>query len=338
MPVGPTTNGLVTDYSQEINDIPNTYGKIQQAGHFTLNEGITTTTVQMDRVSDELNILEERPRGSAPSQAGGEEIVPHVFAVPHIPHEDFLRPADLQDRRKPGDTGPDTKTRKLSKKTRMLRMAQALTLEYMRMGAIKGKLYGGSGKLLYDFYNEFGFTQEVLSLELADTGKDVPGALRVAKRYIEDNIEAGMMMGEYHCYCSASFFDKLTSHAKVSQAYQYYQASAGQADPNRNDLRTGFYYQGIVFEEYNATAKLKKTGAPVKFIEDDAAYLFPRNVPNMFRTYFAPADHIDYVNTEGQEVYMFEIDPGTGRYLELVSESNPFPINTKPNGVVKLTV
>ncbi len=333
MPTGPYgAAGNLADYTQEINYIPNTWGRLNEMGLFS-SEPITQRTVIIDQVDNVLTILPEKPVGSPATVANNEIISQQAFVIPHIPHNDALLPSDIQGRRAPGDTGPTTLEVQRTKKLELMRMKHALTLEFMRIGALKGLIVGGSGNTLYNLYTIFNTSQESINCALGTAATDVKGKLMQAKRHIDDNTFNGGVSTGYHCLCSASYFDALTSHPNVTAAYQYYISTQEML---RNDVRTNFVYAGITFEEYRANGTV--AGTPTQFIADDTAYIFPTGVPDMFVNYNAPADHLDYVNTMGQEMYSWEYRALDGKSIQLVSESNPLPICRRPQAVVELTV
>lgn len=337
MPIGPSlTPGMVTDYTGAIQVIPNTYGKIQASGIFG-SEGVATTTVIIDQVEDSLEVLPEVPRGGPASQATPEVQKQLPLIIPYIPHVDFLLPADVQDRRMPGDTGPDTLTRKRSKKLAALRRRQALTLEFLRMGALKGSIVGGTGNELYNLYTQFGVTKKTISFALATADTKINDKIYELKSYIEDNTFSGGMLSGIHVYCSPEFFRALISHASMVEAYKYFQATARSNDPLRADVRNRFEHLGVVFEEYNANVKLLGQSNTTRFIDANKAHAFPLGVEDMFTTYFAPANKIDYVNTEGQEIYAFEYVDPEGNYIKMESISAPLPICKRPQVLVELT-
>ena len=74
----------------------------------------------------------------------------------------------------------------------------------------------------------------------------------------------------------------------------------------------------------------------MKFVPDDRAYCAPLDVPQMFITRFAPADHVDAVNTIGLPFYssIEMLDHGKG--VSLHSQSNPITLCTRPGAVVEL--
>jgi len=324
----------VANYTPEINEIPNTYGLIQKRGYFKL-EGISTTVALIDKVGDSLSILPTVPRGGPATRASGESRSTLALQIPHIPYDDFLTPEDVQDRRAPGDTGPDTIERNRLKKVKKLRLAHAQTREYMRLGAIKGLIKDGNGTTIYNLFTEFGVTQKTTSMDLATATTNVKSKILEIKRYVEENIQNGGVFTGIDVLCSSGFFDKLTNHPDVVEAYQFFAATNGQ-NPNRNDHRSGFEFQGVTFIEYNGSVKLAD-GTSEALIDTDTAHVVPVGVEDLFMDYMAPANHIDYVNTDGLEMYLWEIDPGTGRQYILQSESNPLPICRRPKILIKLT-
>jgi hypothetical protein len=333
MTIGPYgSTGRVVDYTDELNIIPNQWGRINELGLFN-SEPVASRVVIIDKVANELTVLPERPVGAPATVADNEETSSLLLEVPHIPHNDYLLPSDVQDRRRPGDTGPDTTERKRATKLEYIRRKHALTLEFLRMGAIKGLIVGGTGNTIYNLYTEFGYTQFSVNCQLGTASTNVKGKIFDALRHIDDNTFNGGTSAGYYCLCSASFFDALISHPTVAAAYQYYSSSQ---DYLRNDIRRNFNYNGVIFEEYRATVNIG--GVATKFIADDEAYIYPLGVSDMFVNYYAPANHFDYVNTPGLPIYVWEHRPTTGRRIEFESESNPLPICRRPQAVVLLTV
>lgn len=333
---GPTSGGQVTDYTEEINLVPNAYGRIHQLGLFS-SEGVATRTVTIDKVVDTLEVLPEVPVGAPASRAISEDASELTFRIPHIPHEDQLLPEDLQDRRRPGSTDPDTADRNRAKKLELLRRRQAQTLEFLRMGALKGVITGGSGKAIYDLYSAFGIAKKTINFQLNNASTNVASKVLEVKRHIEDNALAGTIVDDILVYVDPAFWDLLTTHAKVEDAFKYFQANNQLAslNPNRDDLRQGFNFQGVTFVEYNASVKLLAQPSATPFIASERGHAFPIGVDDMFKTYFAPANHLDYVNTEGLEVYAWTYTDPKGRFEQFTSESNPLPLCRRPQALVE---
>ncbi len=350
MAVGPSTvRGLTTDYTQEINQIPNTYSRINSMGLFTF-EGVATTTVTIDKEENTLVILPEGPRGWAGTTAQNKPGASLTLRIPHIPHKDYLKPEDIQDRRRPGDTGPDTITRKTAKKLNQLRRKHMLTFEYLKMGAIKGIITGGSGNIVYNLFTEFGITQDTVFFDLSNTATNVASKCRDLLRLVEDGVEDGGIIEGVHVFVSPEFFDALISHSSTIEAYANFQAANQMAvaaadrvraqeagrQPLRDDLRRGFYHAGVMFEENRAKGNLIG-GSTQRFIDANEGHAFPTGVDDLFVHYGAPANKMGYVNTEGMEMYAFTFEDGKDNGIEFESESSPLPICRRPKSLVKVS-
>jgi hypothetical protein len=147
-------------------------------------------------------------------------------------------------------------------------------------------------------------------------------------RQIEDELGASMYSG-IRALCSASFFDALVGHELVKDTFKYQESPILRAD-----LRKGFQFGGITWEEYSGSV------GGVKFIEDDYAYVFPEGVVTengpLFTTYFAPADFVETVNTIGLPLYAKQAeDPEFQRWVKLHSQSCPLAMCLRPRAAVK---
>lgn len=140
-------------------------------------------------------------------------------------------------------------------------------------------------------------------------------------------------MDHVHAYCSPSFYDALTGHANVKTAFQYYQ----QTQNLSGDFRKGFVFAGIIFEEYIGQA-VDEAGNVRLFIPDGDARFFPFGTQTVFRTFFAPADFIETVNTAGLPVYAKQELRDFARGWDLHTQSNPLPLCTRPEVLVRGTV
>ena len=150
---------------------------------------------------------------------------------------------------------------------------------------------------------------------------------------IEDNLKGEFMTG-VHCLCSPEFFEKLIAHPKVEKAYENFQQGAIL----RDDVRTGFTFGGITFEEYRGQANDPETGDARRFIAAGEAHAFPLGTLDTFGTYFAPADFNETVNTLGQPLYAKQEPRKFDRGTDLHTQSNPLPMCHRPGVLVKLTL
>ena len=295
----PMINPFATDafdmvaLTAAINKIPNTYGRLEQL-NLMPPQGVRLRTIIIEEMSGVLNLLPTQPVG-APGTVGvtGKRKV-RSFVIPHIPHDDTVLPEEVQGIRAFGsETETDALANLLAQKLQNMRNKHAITLEHLRMGALKGVILDADGSTLYDLYSQFGITPKTVSFVLTNSATEVLTKVLEVKRHIEDNLKGEFMTG-IMCLCSQGFFDAFTTHAKVKEAFMYFQRNQQLG----NDYRTGFTFGGITFEEYRGQAT-DAAGNVRKFIADDEAHFFPLGTANTFRTHFAPADFNVAANTLG---------------------------------------
>lgn len=310
-----------------INTGPHVPTRIGDSGLFS-EEGVTTTTVQIEKKGSKLVLVASQERGGngVVINADKRELIP--FNTVHLPQRATILADEIQGLRAFGsESEAETVENYVNQRFAKLRRNLEVTLEHHRIGAIQGKVMDADGStVLVDLYAKFGLTQESQALVLGTTTTKVKTKLMEAVRSLEDNLGAAMYSGLI-CYCSATFFDALTGHATVKEAYERWQDGAAL----RDDMRNGFTYAGITFVEYRG----KVNG--VSFIADGDAYLVPQGIPDMFMTNFAPADYMETVNTIGLPFYANQEIKSMNKGVDLEAQSNPLCINTRPDCVIKLS-
>ena len=165
----------------------------------------------------------------------------------------------------------------------------------------------------------------VLLVDVDATLVDVEGALLL-------NLKGEFMTG-VHCLCSPEFFDALTDHVKVKDAFAYSQQRAVLIE----DMRAGFTFGGVTFEEYRGQATAMN-GVARRFIAAGDAHAFPLGTVDTFSTYYAPADFNETANTLGQALYAKQEPRKFDRGTDLHTQSNPLPMCHRPGVLVKLTM
>lgn len=318
-----------------VNVVPNTYGRLQELNLFPA-EPIMATTVAVRYANGTLNLLPTRERGGPPSLGAPERRNARSFAIPHIPHDDLVTAADVQSRMAYGDVGLDSVGDLVNRKLATMRRKHAITLEHMRMGALKGEVLDYDGSTIVDFFTEFGVTEKEVTFELDVNATDVAAKVGEVLDHIEDNLQGDVMTG-VHALCSPEFFSALVGHPEVKEAYKYF---ATAPNPMREDVRRGFDFAGITFEQHRGVAtQLNEDGTTTarKFIPANTARFFPLGTTDTFATYFAPADIIGEANVPPDtEVYAAQaIDPEFARWVKLHTQSNPLPVVKRPAVLVK---
>ena len=314
-----------------INVIPNRYGRLESLDLFPAKP-VRTRQVIVEEQNGVLNLLPTLPPG-APGTVGarGKRNV-RSFVIPHIPHDDVVLPEEVQGIRAFGsETEMESVAGVMARHLETMRNKHAITLEHLRMGALKGVILDADGSVIYDLYDEFGISPAVVSFDLGNASSNVKKKCADVLRHLEDNLKGEFMTG-IRVLCSPEFFDALTDHPKVKDAFTYWQQGAVLI----NDMRAGFTFGGVTFEEYRGQAT-DVNGTSRRFIAAGEAHAFPMGTVDTFGTYFAPADFNETANTLGQAIYAKQEPRKFDRGTDLHTQSNPLPMCHRPGVLVKLT-
>jgi hypothetical protein len=315
-----------------INLIPNRYGRLEQLNLFP-PKPVATRQILVEERNGLLNLLPTLPPGSPSTVGVRDKRKLRSFVIPHIPHDDVVLPEEVQGIRAFGsETALESVAGVLARHLEAMRNKHAITLEHLRMGALKGTILDADGSVLYDLFAEFEIEQKTISFQLGSDKTDVRQRCFEVLRHIDTNLRGEFMTG-VHVLCSPEFFDKLVGHAVVHKAYEHY----AQGAMLRDDVRQGFAFGGLSFEEYRGQAT-DLEGNVRRFIAPGEAHAFPLGTVDTFATYFAPADFNETVNTLGQPLYAKQEPRKFERGTDLHTQSNPLPMCHRPGVLVRLTI
>lgn len=315
-----------------LNLIPNRYGRLEQLSIFP-PKPVRTRQIIVEEYAGRLNLLPTKPPGTPGTVGERGKRTLRSFVIPHIPHDDVVLPEEVQGIRAFGsETELEAVAGVMARHLETMRNKHAITLEHLRMGALKGQILDADGSVIYDLVSEFGLTPQAVAFELATASTNVKAKCYEVSRLIEDGLKGEFMTG-IHVLCSPEFFTALTGHAKVEKAFENWQQGAILI----NDVRAGFSFAGLTFEEYRGQAT-DPAGNTRRFIAAGEAHAFPVGTVDTFGTYFAPADFNETVNTLGQPLYAKQEPRKFDRGTDLHTQSNPLPMCHRPGVLVKLAL
>jgi hypothetical protein len=318
--------------TQGINLLPNSYGRIREMNLMPV-QGVRTRTIIVEEKNGVLHLLKSQPVGSPGSLTDRAKRTVRSFVVPHIPHDDVILPAEYDGIRAFGsENETDALASIVNEHQQDMRNRHAITLEHLRMGALKGIILDADGSVLYDLYTEFGITQFTVDFELDTDTTDVRAKCMEVKRHIEDNL-MGEVMNGVHALVSEEFFDQFVSHDSVKEAYLYHQEASTRLG---TDMRKGFEFAGITFEEYRGQATQDDGATNRRFITAGDGHVFPTGTMSTFKTIVAPADFMETANTLGIELYSKMEPKKFNRGMDLHTQSNPLPICYRPGVLVRI--
>lgn len=318
----------VTQLTNAINEVPSIPSRLAQLGLFT-EDGIITPQFGIEFEGASLKLVSNAVRGAPGSSRKRDKRKMIPFMTTHLPQDGYVGADEIAGVRAFGsETELQTVQTVVNKELARMRRDLDVTIEYQRIGAIRGQILDSDGTtVLLDLYTTFGVTKQFHVLALNTAGTNVRNKLVEAKRKVELALD-GIPYKSLRAICSASFFDKLTGHEKVEATYNLYNNS----EILRSDNRKGFTYADITFEEYSGAV------AGIPFVEDGKAYLIAEGVPDLFITKFAPADYLETVNTTGLPYYAKQEITRMGKGVDIESQSNPISINTRPQAMIELRI
>ncbi|QRQ86254.1 major capsid protein [Cupriavidus oxalaticus] len=318
----------VASLTKAINDVPHQPTRIGELGLFT-EESITTTALSIEKQGTTLSLVPAAQRGAPGKPVTNDKRQLVSINTVHLPQRGAVVADEVQNLRAFGsETELEAVQTLVNKKLAKMRRNIDVTMEYQRIGAIKGQVLDADGTtVLLDLWSTFGVSQQSFPMVLGTDSTKVRLKAVAAKRLVEDAL-GGLMYRGLRALCSAAFFDALVGHPAVERAYDRWM----NGEFLRTDKRAGFEFAGITWEEYRGNV------GGNDFIEDGDAHLVPEGVPDLFVTNFAPADYMETVNTNGLPYYAKQEAMGFNKGVELEAQSNPISICTRPRAVVKLTV
>ena len=292
-------------------------------------EPITTTDVAIEYQGETLAMVPNRPRGAPGMTVTPDRQRMRKLTTAHLPTTLSVMADEVQNMRAFGTESEEATLQSwLLRKMAVQRRRIDLTLEYHRIGAIKGQVMDSDGTtVITDLFNEFNITKPTLSFGLSSDTTKVNMKVITLKRMVEDAL-GGIPYEYLRVEASQELFDAFMSHPGVEDAFADYSSRAFL----RTDQRAGFTFSDVLFEEYRGAV------AGTRFVPAGKAYVVPMGVPDLFVQHYAPAPYIETVNTLGLPVYakMFEHPRSTGYDVEM--QSNPLTMCTRPGVLVELSL
>lgn len=325
-------NGFeVTDLTQELLLVPNTWGLVGELGIFS-TDSVAHNTITLESMAGTLGIVGDKARGERNNVNKDETRKIYSFSLTHHPLDDYVTPQDIADKRKFNADLAETEADVIARKLARLRRNHAITLEAARCHTlVTGQQFAPNGTVSADFYSVFGITRKQIDFLLGTSTTDITAKIEEGIAHIQDNALDGGVVNDVVVLCSPEFFGKLIAHAKVQTAYQFYSSSQ---EPLRNRLGTGLYrrfvHGGVEFIEYRGSYN------GTRLIPAGEAYAVPRGLDDAFVTYFGPANKFDAVNTAGEEAYVWTYRDPKGAKIEIESEANFASVLRRPATVVKM--
>nr|WP_257835026.1 major capsid protein [Burkholderia glumae] len=301
-------------------------GRIGTLGLFE-EDGITTTTIQIERDGDTLSLVAAGQRGSPAAVVEGSKRSMIPFNTVHLPQRATIKADEIQNLRAFGsETELEALQTVVNRRLAKMRRQLDATHEFHRIGAIKGAVLDADGKtVLIDLLKYFGIEQTVIPFEVGKADTEIRQKCVTVQDAIEDALGATTYNG-VRVLCGREFWNKLIVAKSVKETY----LASVMAAQLRGDARDAFDFGGCTFERYRGRV------GDIGYVADDEAHAVPEGVPELFITRFAPADYVEAVNTTGLPYYAKQELMDFGKGVEIEAQSNPIHLCTRPKAIVKL--
>ena len=337
----PYTN---SDLTQEVNRVPNTYGLLNALGIAPI-ETLGSRFVRVDYRNGSLVVLAAEARG-APGQVtedGDEGGI--IFEIPYFPHLETVNVDDVDNLVQVVNGKMELRSldKELTKRLLNIRKMHSITLEYIRLGMLKGLIKDGKGKTLYDLFDVFGITKKTVSLALSTETTNVRAKCEEIVDHVQTNLKGETTSGVEQI-CSSSLFNALISHPNVEKFWLQAQNS-GEHRELRRQFSGGnwgrvFEFGDILWREYKGGLPVKSGGTITTEANVTAGYghAYPAGTMSMMATFEAPAYHMATVNEEPDPdtilISVEELKHGKG--FEILSQTNRVPICKQPECLVEV--
>ena len=327
----------VTDFTQELQIIPNSWTILNDSGLFS-EEFLSTNTVTFEEQASTLGLIGDQYRGAKPQANKDDNRKIRSYPIAHFPIVDAVKPEDIQGKRAYGSNDmAENEAAVIARKMERIRRNMDITMEVGRFSTLTtGNLYAPNGTISGNLFTDFGITQTSVDFVLGTATTDIIGKVESVIASMQDNANTGDVISGVIAYCSPEFFAKLISHAKIVDAYRYFTATEGQLiQRNRaggtNGLYREFTYGGILFKE------IRTVLAGQRLIPVGEVVFVPVGTSETFVSYFAPANRMDFVNTRAERGYMWTYRDPKGQGIDIDGEFNVTHIVRRPALVVKGT-
>lgn len=308
-------------------------GRIGQMGLFA-ERGVTTTTIVIEEKDGNLILIAPTPRGGPGNTIGKNKATSRPFIVPHFEINDAIYADEVQGVRQWGtETQLMTVQGMVADRISIHRPSHEVTLEYQRIGAVIGIVTYADGSTT-NLFTAFGISQDAeIDFDL-DNASPAVGVLRKAAatviRQMSTNL-GGVPFAGIGALCGDAFFDDLLAHVEVRNTFLNNPAAAELRKAYvSNGMSFGsFEFGGVIWENYRGAV------GGTQFIDTNKCHLYPIGVPNLFRTYFAPADYVETVNTVGQRMYLKQYRMDNDKGINLDSQMNALSLCTRPKALLK---
>jgi hypothetical protein len=310
-------------------------GYVSGAGIYN-ESSVATTMVSIEEKGGLLTLVAPTPRGGPGHTMTKTRRSMRALVVPHFEINDAIMAEEVQGVRPFGqETGTESVMTKVGERMQVAGQSLEYTQEYSRVGGIKGVVTYADGST-FDLFAEYGIPVPTSqSMTFSTTTSD--GSIRKqCASFIRQMGAAldGQSFDGIEALCGDDFFDAMIQSAEVRSTYLQTQDASELRSAYISGGQTwgSFVFGGIKWTNYRGYVG----GAPM--IEVNMAYMYPTGVPNLFQTFFSPADYIETVNTMGLPKYVKQYAMPNDKGVHMDTQMNTLNMCTRPSALLRAKI
>lgn len=270
--------------------------------------------------------------------SGSPDLKVHRLGLLYTPCTDTLGSESIQDLADINNPRALLNIRRaINNKLRIMKLQHTATDEFMKWGAVHGKIVSADGTEVTNLFTEFGVTEKVISLDVANANADLGVKLEEINAYVEETLMGETTSGLV-LPLGGTIFDQFIAHASFKDAFA---DDLGKA-MIRKDLSKGFTWKDIKVVRMNEQAAYRN---PVngnttlnRFVPLTEGRIIPLGTANAFTYHPGPADSISGANTAGRGGFNISTARGDhDKYVEIHTHSSQLYLNRRPDLSVKVT-
>lgn len=316
--------------TENINKIPPTFSYLGSVPGLFEEKGSLTVTVAVEEREGVLSLVPNSPRGTQGNALPPAKRKVRPFVCFHKQINDEVLADQVLGVRLFGSTSElETVGLKVAEKLEIAANSMEVTLEKMRVEAVKGRVCDADGTVITDLFTEFEQdpyteTWNISTMSEGDIKKKCSLLLRRTKKAL-----GSAPLRSIELLCGNDFFDAVETSEEVREANKWRNNSDFLVDSHAFRY---FEYAGVRFVNYQGYVDNSY------FIEAKKSYLLPIGVPNLFCVYYAPADYVEAVGTIGIKYYAKQERLPYDKGIGIEAQTNPLVLCTRPAALCEITM
>lgn len=299
--------------------------------------GIATSQAAVERREQEFNLIPESEPGSPAEMVDRDRRGVVTFQIPEHKQMTPIYEEDIQDRRAfMSDNMPMPREEEELLALMKHRRRIDITYEALRVSALQGILLNSDGTTRYNFFTEFGVSQQTETFNLDVDTEEITDHCQSVHEKIDSAIGSADAWSGILALCDTAFFNAVRAHPLVKDKFVNVPDVAQLRDAG---VGIRFEYGGIIFQSYHRSVT-DSAGVSRKLIPANTALAIPLGTQTIFEEVWAPLSLRGLANTRGLRSYAWEqtdTDDPT-KPTVLATGMRPFPYVTRPDAVVKLVL